>query len=92
MADAEQIIIVEGSWQLLAAAILSGLFHKKNNAPTGYYFTSKDAGNDAPISTNPSDDGVPLFLTGNTIEAKADNPKDFYVFCTGKNGEIMVEV
>lgn len=93
MADPVRIATPKGAWTPIALNSLVGKVDRITDLPTAYYFTTRVAGTAAPVKLLPDEAGFtgsPKFLEGREVGLTANEPTDFYVMCTGSDGEVEV--
>lgn len=73
-------------WVLVASNVTSGIISILSDSPSAYYQTYRDTGGIAPI-------GLAEIVTINDfLQISASAPIDVYIYCTGSNGSVRVDL
>ena len=95
MANPEIVAIPKAAWLKVASGVFTGFIRKMLNDPSSYYFTTRVADDPEPAVVDPAlptFEGVPIFLQGRNAEITATEATDVYMFCTGNDGRVRVDV
>lgn len=87
-ADPVLITITKDGWQKVATNVTAGQIHIKNNVPNAYWQTYRDTGGGAPTSR---DEGVRMPF-GKSFDISAAAGIDVYIYCTGSDGRIRLDL
>lgn len=89
MANPDPTIVLKDGWRLVASGVTSGNIHKLKNTPSSYLQTYRIKDDPAPTD---KEEGALMFELSNQEPIDASEEIDIYIWATGADGLIRVDV